>query len=238
MASRHPSEEGFGMRRSRLVVAAAVVGVAGFTAAATAGDRKSEFATDMPATRRCRPSRPPATARSTSKVARDGQSLQFELHYRALESHGDAVAHPLRAEGRQRRHRRLLLLATWATARPARLRARSPRRARRPTVTGTRTAADMVGAGRPGHRPGRVRRARARPARGRGLRQRPQRGPARRRDPRPVRPSRATGRLSDRPSGTTPGSGCFDRRWNPAHRSRASTSTARIASSACARSSA
>ena len=112
-------------------------------------------------------------------------------------------------------------------------------RARRPT-----SAAPAA----PGHRAGRVRRARARAARGRDLRERPQQQSARRRDPRPVRPSRAIRTTESSGTwhpglhpgpGTTPGPGCFDPRDGIRHILREpSTSTARIASSACARSSA
>ena len=76
------------MRRSRpFAVAAAVLGVAGFTAAATvAGDQKRDFKTDMVGYEEV-----PAVSTSGNgevhvAVARDGKSLRFVLRYRALES--------------------------------------------------------------------------------------------------------------------------------------------------------
>ena len=39
----HSKEEGFGMRRSRLVAIAAVVGIGGFTGAALAGGKGHDF---------------------------------------------------------------------------------------------------------------------------------------------------------------------------------------------------
>jgi hypothetical protein len=72
--------------RSRLIATAAVIGVAGFTAAATAGDHKSEFATDLAGYEEVPAVSTEGNGQVDVKVARDGQSLQFELHYRALES--------------------------------------------------------------------------------------------------------------------------------------------------------
>ena len=74
------------MRRSRLIATAAVVGVAGFAAAATAGDHKSEFATDLAGYEEVPAVSTNGNGQVDVKVARDGQSLQFVLHYRALES--------------------------------------------------------------------------------------------------------------------------------------------------------
>ena len=72
--------------RSRLIAAAAVIGVAGFTAAATAGDHKSEFATDLAGYEEVPAVSTDGSGEVDVQVARDGKSLQFELHYRALES--------------------------------------------------------------------------------------------------------------------------------------------------------
>ena len=75
------------MRRSRLVaVAAAVVGIAGFTAAAGAGDQKRDFETDMSGFEEVPAVSTDGNGEVDVEVARDGQSLRFALHYRALES--------------------------------------------------------------------------------------------------------------------------------------------------------
>jgi CHRD domain-containing protein len=76
------------MRRSRLVaVAATVVGVAGFTAAATvAGDQKRDFETDMIGYEEVPAVSTEGNGQVDVEVARDGESLKFVLHYRAIES--------------------------------------------------------------------------------------------------------------------------------------------------------
>ena len=75
------------MRRSRLLAAVAVVGVAGFTAAATvAGDRSGNFKTDMTGYEEVPALSTPGNGQVDVKVAKDGESLQFVLHYRATET--------------------------------------------------------------------------------------------------------------------------------------------------------
>jgi hypothetical protein len=74
------------MRRSRLIATAAVIGVAGFTAAATAGDQKRDFSTDMAGYEEVPAISTDGNGEADVEVARDGGSLKFELHYRALES--------------------------------------------------------------------------------------------------------------------------------------------------------
>jgi hypothetical protein len=76
------------MRRSRLVaVTATVVGVAGFSAAATvAGDSKRDFKTDLLGYEEVPSVSTTGSGEVDVEVARDGQSLHFVLHYRALES--------------------------------------------------------------------------------------------------------------------------------------------------------
>jgi hypothetical protein len=76
------------MRRSRLAATAAiVVGVGGFTAAATvAGDQKRDFETDMVGYEEVPAVSTTGNGQVDVEVARDGQSLRFVLHYRALES--------------------------------------------------------------------------------------------------------------------------------------------------------
>jgi CHRD domain len=75
------------MRRSRTIaVAAAIAGIAGFTAAATAGDQKRDFETDMLGYEEVPAVSTTGNGEVDVEVARDGESLQFVLHYRALES--------------------------------------------------------------------------------------------------------------------------------------------------------
>ena len=75
------------MRRSRLAVAVAVVvGIAGFTAAATAGDQSGNFKTDMTGYEEVPALSTTGNGQVDVKVAKDGESLQFVLHYRALET--------------------------------------------------------------------------------------------------------------------------------------------------------
>jgi hypothetical protein len=75
------------MRRSRLfAVVAAGVGIAGFTAAATAGDHGGKFKTDMSGYEEVPALSTPGNGHVDVKVAKDGQSLQFVLTYRALET--------------------------------------------------------------------------------------------------------------------------------------------------------
>ena len=74
------------MRRSRLAVAAAVIGIAGFTAAAVAGDQKRDFATDLVGYEEVPAVSTVGNGQVDVEVARDGESLKFVLHYRALES--------------------------------------------------------------------------------------------------------------------------------------------------------
>src|SRR5262245_4724753 len=76
------------MRRSRLVaVAATVIGVAGFRAAATvAGDSKRDFKTDMLGYEEVPAVSTTGNGQVDVEVARDGESLKFTLRYRAMES--------------------------------------------------------------------------------------------------------------------------------------------------------
>ena len=76
------------MRRSRLAaVAAVVVGVGGFTAAATvAGDQKRDFETDLLGYEEVPAVSTTGNGEVDVEVARDGESLQFTLRYRAMES--------------------------------------------------------------------------------------------------------------------------------------------------------
>jgi hypothetical protein len=76
------------MRRSRLaVVAATVLGIAGFSAAATiAGDSKRDFETDMLGYEEVPAVSTTGNGQVDVEVARDGQSLRFVLRYRAMES--------------------------------------------------------------------------------------------------------------------------------------------------------
>ena len=72
--------------RRRLMVAAAVVGVTGFAAAATAGDHGRDFKTDLTGYEEVPALSTSGNGQVDVRVAKDGQSLQFELHYRSLET--------------------------------------------------------------------------------------------------------------------------------------------------------
>ncbi len=75
------------MRRSRLVaVTAAVVGIAGFTAAATvAGDQKRDFATDLNGFEEVPSVSTTGGGQVEAAVNRSGDTLHYKLHYRNLE---------------------------------------------------------------------------------------------------------------------------------------------------------
>src|SRR5215212_11449541 len=136
------------MRRSRLaVVAATVLGIAGFSAAATiAGDSKRDFETDMLGYEEV-----PAVSTNGSgevdvQVARDGKSLQFELHYRALES---PVTQSHIHFGQKDVNGGIVIffcsnLGNGPAGTPP---CPQPAPGETVTVTGTRTAADMFGGG-------------------------------------------------------------------------------------------
>jgi hypothetical protein len=131
------------MRRSRLAVAAAVIGVAGFTAAATAGDHKRGFATDLTGYEEVPTLSTPGNGQVDVRVARDGQSLQFELHYRALET---PVTQSHIHFGKEAVNGGIVLffcsnLPNPPAGTPA---CPNPPAGETATVTGTRTAADMT----------------------------------------------------------------------------------------------
>jgi hypothetical protein len=73
------------MRRSRLAVAAAVVGVAGFAAAATAGDRGRDFETDMTGFEEVPSVSTTGGGQVDAAVNRAGTELRYTLRYRNLE---------------------------------------------------------------------------------------------------------------------------------------------------------
>jgi hypothetical protein len=74
------------MRRSRLMAAAAVIGVAGFTAAAPAGDHKRDFRTDMIGYEEVPAVSTEGNGQVDVEVARDGQSFKFTLTYGHLDA--------------------------------------------------------------------------------------------------------------------------------------------------------
>jgi len=73
------------MRRSRLIAAAAVIGVAGFTAAATAGDHKRGFETDMLGYEEVPSVSTIGGGQVDAEINRDGTSIHYRLQYRNLE---------------------------------------------------------------------------------------------------------------------------------------------------------
>lgn len=74
------------MRRSRLAVAAAVVGVAGFTAAATAGDHKRDFKTDMVGYEEVPAISTTGGGQMEAEINRAGSEIHYVLRYRNLEA--------------------------------------------------------------------------------------------------------------------------------------------------------
>ena len=73
------------MRRSRLIAAAAVIGVAGFAAAATAGDRGRDFETDMTGFEEVPSVSTTGGGQVDAAVNRAGTELRYTLRYRNLE---------------------------------------------------------------------------------------------------------------------------------------------------------
>jgi hypothetical protein len=73
------------MRRSRLIAAVAVIGVAGFTAAATAGDRGRDFETDMTGFEEVPSVSTTGGGQVDAAVNRAGTELRYTLRYRNLE---------------------------------------------------------------------------------------------------------------------------------------------------------
>ena len=71
--------------RRRLMVAAAVVGVTGFAAAATAGDQKRDFATDLNGFEEVPSVSTTGGGQVDAAVNRSGDTLHYKLHYRNLE---------------------------------------------------------------------------------------------------------------------------------------------------------
>ena len=74
------------MRRHRLIATTAAIGAAGFGAAAIAADPKGNFATDLTGYEEVPAVSTVGGGQVDVEVARDGQSLRFELRYRNLES--------------------------------------------------------------------------------------------------------------------------------------------------------
>jgi hypothetical protein len=132
------------MRRSRLITAAAVIGVAGFTAAATAGDHKRGFSTDMTGYEEVPALSTSGNGQVDVKVAKDGESLKFELHYRALET---TVTQSHIHFGQKAVNGGIVIffcsnLGNGPAGTPP---CPQPAPGESATVTGTRTAADMTG---------------------------------------------------------------------------------------------
>ena len=75
--------------RRRLMVAAAVVGVTGFAAAATAGDQKRDFSTDMNGFEEVPSVSTTGGGQVDAEVNRAGDQIRYSLHYRNLE--GDVL---------------------------------------------------------------------------------------------------------------------------------------------------
>ena len=134
------------MRRSRLAVAAAVVvGIGGFTAAATtAGDRSGNFKTDMTGYEEVPTLSTPGNGQVDVRVAKDGQSLQFVLHYRATET--PVTQSHIHFGGKAFNGGIVIFFCSNLGNGPAGTPAcPEPPPGESATVEGTRTAADMTG---------------------------------------------------------------------------------------------
>jgi hypothetical protein len=132
------------MRRSRLAVAAAIVGVAGFTAAATAGDQKRHFSTDLTGYEEVPAVSTNGAGTVDVEVARDGESFNFVLRYRDL---GSPVTQSHIHFGQKSVNGGISVffcsnLGNGPAGTPA---CPQPAPGESATVEGTRTAADVVG---------------------------------------------------------------------------------------------
>src|SRR3954447_22108174 len=134
------------MRHSKAAVVAAVAdGAAGFTAAATvAGDHKRDFRTEMISYEEVRAVTTQGNGQVDVEVARDGQSLRFVEHYRALES---PVTQSHIHFGQKDVNGGIVIffcsnLGNGPAGTPP---CPQPEPGKMATVTGTRTAADMFG---------------------------------------------------------------------------------------------
>ena len=134
--------------RLKLAIGVAVVGVAATTAAAIAGDRAKLRTSlsgyeEVPAVSTHRRRRLPRGDRPRTRT-----TIQYELTFSGIEGTDAPVAHPLRAEGRERRHHGLPVLQPrqrpGRDASPARRRARSRGRSRRPTSLEPRPAQGLA----------------------------------------------------------------------------------------------
>jgi CHRD domain len=143
---RHRVRRGFSMRRSRLAVAAAiVVGIAGFTAAATvAGDQKRDFETDMVGYEEVPSISTNGVGSVDVQVARDGDSFKFELRYRDL---GSPVTQSHIHFGQKSVNGGISVFFCSNLANPPAGTPACPQPApgEFATVEGTRTAADVIG---------------------------------------------------------------------------------------------
>ena len=130
------------MRRSRLAVVAAIVGVAGFTAAATAGDQKRDFSTDMAGYEEVPAISTTGGGQMEAEINRAGTEIHYVLQYRNLE------AAPTQAHIHFGAERTAGGISVWlcdSATNPSPV-ATTPVCDPSPaTITGTLTAADVVG---------------------------------------------------------------------------------------------
>jgi hypothetical protein len=132
------------MRRSRLIATAAVVGVAGFAAAATAGDQKRDFSTDMTGYEEVPAISTNGVGTVDVEVARDGESFKFVLHYRDL---GSPVTQSHIHFGQKSVNGGIAVFFCSNLPNPPAGTPACPQPApgQSETVEGTRTAADVIG---------------------------------------------------------------------------------------------
>ena len=132
------------MRRSKLIAAAAVVGVTGFTGAALAGGNGRDFETDLSGYEEVPAVSTAGGGQADVEVARDDESLRFTLRYRALES---PVSQAHIHFGQKDVNGGIVIffcsnLGNGPAGTPP---CPQPAPGETATVTGTRTAADMFG---------------------------------------------------------------------------------------------
>jgi hypothetical protein len=132
------------MRRSKLMAVAAVAGVTGFVAAASAGDHGRDFETDLAGYEEVPAVSTTGNGQADVEVARDGQSLKFVLRYRSLES-AVTQAHIHFGQRDVNGGVSIFFCSNLGNGPAGTPPCPQPAPGESATVTGTRTAADMAG---------------------------------------------------------------------------------------------
>ena len=131
------------MRRSRLfAVTVAAVGIAGFTAAAGAGDQKRDFETDLLGYEEVPAVSTTGGGQMEAEISRDGTEIRYVLRYRNLES---AVRQAHIHFGAARTNGGISVWLCDSAENPSPLATTQACEPSPATMTGTLTAADVVG---------------------------------------------------------------------------------------------